>query len=62
MSVDTYLAGKDLSSYRRIEQAGIEILVAPAVLRRADRITLERTGALFWTSLRALVAHEHAPT
>lgn len=62
MSVDTYLKGKDTGGYMRVRDAGIDVLVAPALTRLVEGLSLRARGALFWRSLRVAVAHEHGPT
>lgn len=40
MAVDTYLKGKNTSSYRRVRHDGVEVLVAPTIVRLADEVHL----------------------
>lgn len=40
MSVDTYLRGKNVSRYHRIEHDGIELLISPQLLQQAEAVAL----------------------
>ena len=61
MSVDTYLKGKDTSAYARVQHDGIEVLVAPAMARWAQRISLAAKPGLVRRGLRVSVDHDHGP-
>ena len=65
MSVDTYLKRKNLAPYRRVEQEGVRVLVAPILATQARRITLDVRRRLLWTSLTAEIEargdHFHSP-
>lgn len=62
MSVDTYLKGKDTSSYRRVAHDDVEVLVAPSLARFPNTVTMAAKGPRFWRRLDVAVAHEHGPT
>ena len=62
MSVDTYLKGKNTAPYRRVEFEGLEILVAPALTRWAQRVEIGLSRFLFWKSFVVVVEHAHTPT
>lgn len=64
MSVDTFLKGKNTSRYMRVEQDGLEILIAGGLQRFAKRIELDAKKFLFWRSFRVWVEakHAHGPT
>ena len=64
MSVDTYLKGKNTSQYMRVEQDGLQILVAAGLQRFAERIELDAKKFLFWRSFDVWVEakHAHGPT
>ncbi len=59
MSVDTYLKGKDTSSYRRIHHEDITILVAKPLLQYASRIELVTRRKMLGTKLAAVAHHQH---
>jgi hypothetical protein len=59
VSVDTYLRGKDTSSYRRLAHDDLTILVAPELGRLASRIDLGTRRKLTGRRLVALAHHEH---
>ena len=59
MSVDTYLKGKDTSSYRRIHHDDITILVAKQLVQYASRIELITRKKLLGTKLLAVAHHQH---
>jgi hypothetical protein len=64
VSVDTYLKGKNTSQYMRVEQDGLQILVAGGLQRFAERIELDAKKFLFWRSFDVWVEakHAHGPT
>lgn len=64
MSVDTYLKGKNTSKYMRLEQDGLQILVAGSLQRFAKRIELDAKKFLVWKSFDVWVEakHVHGPT
>lgn len=59
MSVDTYLKGKDTSSYRRIHHEDITLLVAKPLLQYASRIELITRKKMLGTKLSAIAHHQH---
>lgn len=59
MSVDTYLKGKDTSSYRKIQHEDITILVANKLVRYASRIDLVTKKKLIGKQLTAMAHHQH---
>lgn len=61
MSVDTYLKGKDLSAYTRVEHDDIAVLVAPTMARWSERISLVARRGLVRRSLDVAVEHVHGP-
>ena len=64
MSVDTYLKRKNTSSYQRLQQNGLEILIAGGLQRFAKRIELDAKRFLLWRSFDVWVEvkHAHGPT
>lgn len=58
MSVDTYLQGKDISSYRKIAHEDITILVAKPLMQYASRVELITKKKLFGAKLTAVAHHE----
>ncbi len=59
MSVDTYLKGKNTTSYRKISQDEVTIMVAPKLLNYAHRIELITRKKLLGSKLVAVAHHEH---
>ena len=59
MSVDTYLKGKDTSSYRKIHHEDITILVAKPLIQYASRIELVTRRKLLGSKLVAVAHHQH---
>lgn len=59
MSVDTYLKGKNTSSYRRVHVDDVTILVAKPLLRMAERIELVTRKRLIGQKLVAVAYHQH---
>ncbi len=59
MSVDTYLKGKDTSSYRRIHHDDITILVAKRLTQHASRVELVTRKKLLGSKLVAIAHHQH---
>lgn len=59
MSVDTYLKGKNTSSYRKIHHEDVTILVAKPLLQYASRIELITRKKLLGTRLTAVAHHQH---
>ena len=55
MAVDTYLKGKNTSKYRRVRQDGVQILVAPTIVRLADEVHLVARKGLFGRKLMAVI-------
>lgn len=62
MSVDTYLKGKNLGRYQRVQYGDVEVLVAPALPRWAARVHLDVKKFLFWKSFEVFADHAHGPT
>lgn len=62
MSVDTYLKGKNLEKYQRVEFADLEVLIAPTLPRWAARVHLDVKRFLFWKSFEVFAEHKHGPT
>lgn len=62
MSVDTYLKGKNTSKYQRYIEGGVNVLVAPTLVRWAQWVDLDVKTFLFWKSWAIGVEHRHAPT
>lgn len=62
MSVDTYLKGKDTSSYERVHHDDVEVLVAPSLARWSQTLRMMTKGPRFWRGLDVAVEHEHGPT
>ena len=59
MSVDTYLKGKDTSSYQKITHEDITILVSKPLTRYASRVELVTQKKLLGHKLTALAHHQH---
>jgi len=59
VSVDTYLKGKDTSSYRRVRHEDITILVAKPLLQYASKIELITRKKLLGQKLTAVAYHQH---
>ncbi len=59
MSVDTYLNGKNISRYRKLEQDEITIMIDPKLMRYAHRIDIVTRKKLIGSKLVALAHHEH---
>lgn len=59
MSVDTYLKGKDTSSYKKIKHEDITILVAKPLMQYASRVELVTKKKLIGAKLAALAHHQH---
>ncbi len=59
MSVDTYLKGKDTSTYRRIHHEDVTILVAEPLTRYASRVELITRKKLLGRKLTAVAHHQH---
>ena len=55
MAVDTYLKGKNTSSYRRVKRDGVEVLVAPTIVRLADEVHLVARRGLIGRKLMAII-------
>lgn len=62
MSVDTYLKGKDLSPYNRLEQDDVEILVSPALATWSNNATLAVKAGVLGKKFEVLADHKHQPT
>jgi hypothetical protein len=61
VSVDTYLKGKDTSSYLRVERDGVEVLVSPTMAQWSRRVSLQVERGLLRRRLTAEVEHQHGP-
>ncbi len=64
MSVDTYLKGKDTSSYLRLtggEAGDVEVLISPTMARFSQRVSVSTKPGLFGRNLDVEVDHEHRP-
>lgn len=59
MSVDTYLKGKNTSTYRKIHHEDITILVAPKLVQYASKIELVTRKKLIGNKLFAVAHHQH---
>jgi hypothetical protein len=59
VSVDTYLKGKNTSSYRRVHVDDVTILVAKPLLQMAERIDLVTRKRLLGRRLVAIAYHQH---
>ncbi len=59
MSVDTYLKGKNTSSYRKIHHEDVTILVAKPLIQFASRIELVTRKKLLGSKLTAVAHHRH---
>ena len=62
MSVDTYLKGKNLSTYRTVEQDGVQVHVAPALLQWASSAVVDAQRGLVRERFAVGVDHKHQPT
>ena len=61
MSVDTYLKGKNTSSYLRLEHDGVEVLVSPTMAQWSQRVSLQVERGWLRQRLTAEVEHQHGP-
>jgi hypothetical protein len=61
VSVDTYLKGKDTSTYTRMEHEDIAVLVAPVMARWSERIRLAANRGLLRRRFDITVEHQHGP-
>jgi hypothetical protein len=59
VSVDTYLKGKNTSTYRKIHHEDITILVAKQLVQYASKIELVTKKKLLGTKLTAVAHHQH---
>ena len=60
MSVDTYLKGKNTSTYRRVHlDDDVTILVAKPLIQMAERIELITRKRLVGRRLVAIAYHQH---
>jgi hypothetical protein len=62
VSVDTYLKGKNLASYQRVNYGDLEVLIAPTLPRWAASVRLDVKKFLFWKSFDVSADHAHGPT
>lgn len=62
MSVDTYLKGKNLSTYRTVEQSGVVVHVAPALMQWASSAVVDTKRSLLRERFAVGVDHKHQPT
>ena len=56
VATDTYLRGKDTSSYLHAGQDGVEVLVSPALARSTTHLRIDTRGAWFWRRIQATAA------
>jgi hypothetical protein len=64
VSVDTYLKGKDTSSYLRLaagDEGDIEVLVSPTMAGFSRQVSVSARAGLFGRRLDVEVEHEHGP-
>jgi hypothetical protein len=61
VSVDTYLKGKDTSSYRSVTRDDVTVLLAPNMVRWARSIRVGTKGPRFRRGFDVAVEHEHGP-
>ena len=61
MSVDTYLKGKDTSSYQRVHLDDVELLIAPNMARWSRSVHVDTRGAWLWRGFDVEVDHEPGP-
>jgi len=59
VSVDTYLKGKDTSSYTQLLHDDLEVLLAPALVRWAQDVRLDVRSSLFIKRFAVTVEHQH---
>ena len=59
MSVDTYLKGKDTSSYATVDHDGSSVLLSPAVVRWAGRVEVDTRRTLLGRRFAVRVEHRH---
>ena len=59
MSVDTYLKGKNLRSYRRIEKGDAEIYLSPTINQWARQVSLRVQNLVVRKRIKADVEHNH---
>lgn len=62
MPVDTYLKGKNLTRYQKVERGEVTIHVAPALTQWATAVHVDASRFLFWKRFEVDVAHRHQPT
>lgn len=62
MSVDTYLKGKNLSAYQRVEQDGVAVLIAPALTQWASSTVVDARRGVMRERFAVGVDHKHQPT
>lgn len=59
MSVDTYLKGKNLSSYQRIEKGDVEVYLSPELNQWAGYVGLYVQNLIVRKRIKADVEHNH---
>ncbi len=55
VAVDTYLKGKNTSSYRKVRHDDVEVLVAPTIVRLADEVHVVARKGLLGRKLMAVI-------
>ncbi len=59
MSVDTYLKGKNLRTYRRIEHGDVHLYVSPSLATWAERVQMSVRNWIVRKTVRMEVEHRH---
>lgn len=59
VAVDTYLRGKDTSSYTPVEHDDVRVLISPALQRWAEDVQLDVRSSLLRKRFAVTVAHHH---
>lgn len=57
VAVDTYLKGKNTSTYRKVKQDDLMVLVAPNIVRQAQEVHLVAKRGLVGRKLVAVIYH-----
>lgn len=55
MAVDTYLKGKNTSTYRKVRHDDVEVLVAPTIVKLAEEVHLVAQKRLLGRRLVAVI-------
>lgn len=58
MSVDTYLKGKNISSYKRVVKDDVTVLLAPMILKQANVVELVAKKKIVGQKVVALIYHD----